>query len=500
MTLRFVARLFTMLALGTSIIRGAQQPSADPNAEADRKIMAEAKANNELMKNLEYLSDMLGPRLTGSETLTRAGRWAEQKFGEYGAGNVHHEPWILGRSWSRGTAEGRIVSPAEHRITIASYGWTAGTAGAVRGTVIYVNAGKPADLEAYRGKLKGAIAILYQPQDLEPPENPILVPYGESILPMNKGNPPMDFRFFAPLYQFLTEQGTAAILVPSDKTHGLLNTFSLGWLAQPTTKGVNLSTVTGESYGIAATPTAYVAWEDYNLIWRLLQHGPVEIELNIQNSSSAKPVEVYNTVAEIKGSEKPDEVVMLGAHLDSWDLGTGATDNGTGSVAVLEAARALAKSGVRPKRTIRFVLFSGEEEFLLGSRAYVNSHKSELAKISAILVHDIGTGRVTSIDLQGDYAARETMDGVMAPLGDLGLLEPSQRSIYASDNNAFDDAGVPGFICLQEVLDYNQTHHSQADTFDRVREPGLVQGAEVLAVWAYNVAQLPELLSRKQVH
>jgi Zn-dependent M28 family amino/carboxypeptidase len=191
-------------------------------------------------------------------------------------------------------------------------------------------------------------------------------------------------------------------------------------------------------------------------------------------------------------------VVILGAHLDSWDLGTGATDNGTGSTAVLEAARALQKLGVKPKRTIRFVLFTGEEQGLNGSRAYVAAHKDELAKISGVLVHDTGTGKVLTIGLMGNYNVRETMDRVLYPLAEnAGIMEPTLRSEGGSDHVPFDEAGVPGFWCVQDPADYDKTHHSQADTLDRVRWDELTQGAEVLAVFGYNVAQLPEMLPRK---
>jgi Zn-dependent M28 family amino/carboxypeptidase len=261
---------------------------------------------------------------------------------------------------------------------------------------------------------------------------------------------------------------------------------------------MNMSTASRE-YQPAAFPSAYLEREDYLQIWRLLDAGtPVQLELNVQSSFSGKPVEVYNTVAEIRGTEKPDEVVILGAHLDSWDLGTGATDNGTGSMAVLEAARALQKLGVKPKRTIRFVLFTGEEQGLNGSKAYVQAHKDELAKISGVLVHDTGTGKVLTIGLMGNYRVRETIDRVLYPMAEpLGIMEPSLRSEGGSDHVPFDTAGVPGFWCVQEVADYDKMHHSQADVLDHVRWEDLTEGAQVLAVFAYNVAELPELLPRK---
>jgi len=260
---------------------------------------------------------------------------------------------------------------------------------------------------------------------------------------------------------------------------------------------LNMSAI-GRDYKTSAVPTAFMTRENYAQIWRLLDAGPVEAEVNIESTLSGKPVEVYNTVAEIRGTEKPDEVVIVGGHLDSWDLGTGATDNGTGSMVVLAAARALQKLGVQPKRTIRFVLFTGEEQGLNGSKAYVKDHAAELGKISGVLVHDTGTGKVLTIGLMGNYNVRETMDRVLYPLGrGVGLAEPTLRSEGGSDHVPFDQAGVPGFWCVQDPANYEKMHHSQADTLDHVKWDDLTEGAQVLAVFAYNVAQWPELLPRK---
>src|SRR5437879_9052842 len=278
--------------------------------------------------------------------------------------------------------------------------------------------------------------------------------------------------------KFFAEEGVAAVLLGSDKSYGLLN-----------------MSVSGREYLPGAVPTAYTTREDFALLWRLVDAGATEAEVNIQGTIGGKPVQVYNTVAEIRGTEKPDEVVIIGAHLDSWDLGTGATDNGTGSMAVLAAARALQKLGVKPKRTIRFVLFTGEEQGLNGSKAYVKAHQNELGKISGVLVHDSGTGKVLTVGLMGNYAARETVDRALYPLArvkEIGLAEPTLRSEGGSDHVPFDQAGVPGFWCVQENADYDKTHHSQADTIDRGRWDDLTEGAQVLAVFAYNVAQLPE--------
>jgi len=474
----------------------AQQPEAQaksPWAQEDEKILAEIQDHNGIMANLEYLSDVIGQRLTGSDNLKKANDWTREKFAGYGLANAHLEGWTIAHAWTRGTARGRIASPAEHPLTLASYGWAPGTGGTLRGTVTYVKANSMEELEKYKGKLKGAIVIttepiILPPQD-QPAPNPMLVPYGDSFLLMHPRRPgeapemygPGRRKFIAARTEFFKNEGVAAMLTDSGKVDGLLNMTGLG----------------GRDYHIAPIPAAFITSENYSLIWRLMQRGPVEVEVEMTNSISEKSLEVYNTVAEIRGSEKPDEVVVLGAHLDSWDLGTGSTDNGTGSIVVLEAARALEKLGLRPKRTIRFALFSGEEQGLNGSRAYVAAHREELPRFSAALIHDTGTGRVISISLMRNFQDLEAMEGVVAPLHSLGLLELSMRWMTGSDHVAFDEAGVPGFYCVQEPAQYFQTHHSQADTFDQAHEAELVEGAQVMAAWAYNVAQLPDLLPRR---
>ena len=189
--------------------------------------------------------------------------------------------------------------------------------------------------------------------------------------------------------------------------------------------------------------------------------------------------------------------MIIGGHIDSWDLGTGATDNGTGIMAVLEAARALKAVGVKPKRTIRFVLFSGEEEGLHGSRAYVKAHEKEMSKISGVLIHDTGTGRVKSIGLQGRYDLREVMDKVVEPFKEAANLEElSMRNMMGTDHLSFLPHGVPAFAVVQDMAEYRKTHHTESDTFDKVYPDEINQGAKVLAAWAYNVAMLPDVLPR----
>jgi carboxypeptidase Q len=459
-------------------------------AAADARILKEIHDNSELMNNLEYLSDRIGPRLTGSPLLKHANEWTAEMFRKYGLTNVHLESYMIAHAWIRGTAEARILSPTEHPLTIASAAWAPNTKGLVRGPVVYFDAKKPEEFAKFHGKLKGAIVIMQEPRALSPapPSDPNFI----VRLPMQQPPPPVGQPAFPDPYdknletektktKFLLAEGAVAVLRDSGKPQALLN----------------MTDSTFEPFQMGAIPTAFVTGEGYRMIFRMLKNAPVEVELEITNSLSAKPVEVFNTVADLRGSEKPDEMVILGGHLDSWDLATGSTDDGTGAMAVLEAARALGKSNVKPKRTIRFVLFSGEEEGLIGSKEYVKAHKDELSKISGVLIHDTGTGRVLSIGMHDNYQARSVMDQVIAPLGELKLLEPSTRRTFGEDSFSFDEVGVPGFWCVQSMGEYRLTHHSQSDTFDKVWKDDINQGAQVLAAWAYNTANLPELLPRR---
>lgn len=494
MRLQRVAVLLCVVVLaGVAARKGFARTADDDaseNAAADAQILSEIRDHSEAMQNLEYLSDSIGPRLTGSSQLKQANDWTAEQMKKYGLVNVHLEPWTIAHSWTRGAANARITSPTAHPLTIAAAGWSPSTAGVVRGPVVYFDAKTKDDFAKFHGKLKGAVVIYQEPESLSPPKPEDV--NGERVRALQapapvKGQPAPPSPFAALIEvararnDFFKQEGVAAVLRDSGKPHALLNMTGIG----------------GEKFDIGAIPSAFITGEGYRLIWRMLKHGPVNMEISMTNSLSDKPVDVYNTVGEIRGSEKPDEVVILGAHLDSWDLGTGSTDNGTGSMAVLEAARTLAKLNLKPKRTIRFVLFTGEEEGLVGSKRYVEAHKNDLEKISAVLVHDTGTGRVLTLGLHDNYQDREIVDQVLAPLHELKLLEPSMARTFGTDHASFDDVGVPGFFCIQNMAEYAKTHHSQSDTFDKVWKDDLNQGAQVLAAWAYNTAQLPEMLPRR---
>jgi hypothetical protein len=300
---------------------------------------------------------------------------------------------------------------------------------------------------------------------------------------------PEAMAFQRELAEFLRAEGAAAMFRDAGKPHGLLTTTG-SWR-------------TGGDRANASEPlpSLFVAHEHYALLYRLASRpepARTRVELEVTNKLIPGPIAVYNTVGEIPGREKPDEFVIVCAHLDSWDLAQGTTDNGTGSSIVLETARILAKCGVQPRRTIRFCLFSGEEQGLHGSRAYVRQHKDELPRISMALAHDTGTRKVTGVGLQGRAAVKPVLEPELVSLKDVGFGEVNLRSMGGTDHASFERDGVPGFALQQDMTEYNLTHHSQSDTFDKAREEDLIQGAQCMAVMAMRVANLPQLLPREK--
>ncbi len=464
------------------------------------------------MANLTYLSDVIGPRLTGSAALKRANEWAADKMRAYGLSNVHLEGWTIPVGWERGSASVRIVEPDNGRsLMVAAAGWTPNTKGKVVGDVVVLKARNTAELAAYKGKLKNAIILRGTPANVAPVTErnfPLDRPArtnangraadtkgdtkqgAKAEAPQRRPDSPRDFAamgaFRREMADFLRNEGAAVLLMDAGKPHGLLTTTG-GWRGDDRVSG-------GEPL-----PGLYVAHEHYALLYRLANRpapARTRVEVEVNNKFIPGPIAVYNTVGEIPGSEKPDEFVVLGAHLDSWDLAQGTTDNGTGTCVVLEAARMMVKAGVRPKRTIRFVLFTGEEQGLHGSREYVKKHKDEMAKTSLALVHDTGTGRVIGIGLQGREIIKPILEAELTSLKELGVTDISLRGMGGSDHMSFERAEVPGFAVRQDPAEYRFSHHSQSDTLDKAREPDLIQGAQVMAVTGVRIANLSALLPR----
>src|SRR5579883_156989 len=483
--------------------------SADP-ISIDKKILAECKNGSEIMANLTYLSDVIGPRLTGSAALKKANEWAAEKMRAYGLSNVHLEGWTIPAGWERGTASLRIIEPNNGRsLTVAAMGWTPGTNGKITGEVVVLKARDSKELAQYKGKLKNAVVLRGEPSRIAPVTAKGFGFERQRQGRDQKGNakeggkaedrpPPRPDRnafeamraFRREMTEFLHKEGAAVLLMDAAKPHGLLN-MTGSWRG---TDRVNTE---------EPLPSLFVAHEHYAQLYRLATRpAPAKtcVEVEIDNKIVPGPVAVYNTVGEIPGSEKPDEFVVLGAHLDSWDLGQGTTDNGTGSCVVLEAARVLVKSGIRPKRTIRFVLFTGEEQGLHGSKEYVKAHKAEMPKTSMALVHDTGTGKVLGFFRSGRQVVKPIFEKELVSLKELGVTEYNMNSMNGTDHASFDDArvNVPGFAVMQDPVEYRFSHHSQSDTLDKAREPDLIQGAQVMAVAGVRVANLPELLPRER--
>ena len=521
--------LFGLITLATGVsyagpvdkVERAPTPRAEGEAAAispavaiDQKVIAEVKAKAELKANMQHLCDVIGPRVTGSANLEKANRWAAEKMKEYGLTNVKLEPWEIPVAWERGTVSFKMVEPNPGKVLLgASMAWTPGTKGKIIGEVVYLEAKTKDDLAKYKGKLKNAIVLRSAPADVKPitdltylappvPPTPKEPKQGEpkkdepikqpEVLPQPGPRPSFaEMRAYrAALGEFLKSEGAVAVLVDSAKPHGLL-TMTGSW-----PEG-DRGTATDP------LPMLFMAHETYTMLHRLAtakEGTKPRVELEVTNKFIPGPITVYNTVGEITGSEKPDEFVVVGAHLDSWDLGTGATDNGTGSCTVLEIARtlgALAKAGIKPKRTIRFVLFTGEEQGLFGSKQYVKRHKDEMPKTSMALVHDTGTGKVRGFGLQGREAVRLILEPELESLKTIdGWKGLSLRGMGGTDHLSFEKEGVPGFACDQDMDEYRLTHHTQTDTFDHVKIPNLVQGAQVMAVTAMRVANMAELLPR----
>lgn len=493
------------LSLAVFLVFGLRFAGAQPNLDDAHKLIQLELDKSEVVQNLEYMSDHIGPRLTGTARLKRANDWTAQKMQEYGLENVHLEGWEFGEGWERGRSEGRIAEPNGLPLTIAQGAWSPPTKGMIRGKVARLTAeDDQATFDALKGKLKGAIIFNLKeyhapnPAGLmgftRPPDDPpipaLVRPTPSAAGTTSNVSRPFNFEEYLARLQkfndFLAKEGVGATISVSSKPYGLLD-----MTGSPVTK-----------WGRMGVPWFFISNENGGQIDRLLRHGEtVTLELRGDGKFVKGPVTANNTVGEIRGSEKPDELVVLGAHLDSWDLGTGTTDNGTGSMAVLEAARLIKAMGVKPKRTIRFILFSGEEQGLLGSEAYVKAHKDEMEKINAVFVHDIGTGRVKGAWLQERAECKPLLETRFNTLKSLGLMtdEPtlSPGKMNGTDHASFDDAGVPAFAFMQASAEYGLSHHSQADTFERVRPDDLKQGALMLAIFAWDAATMDGRYPRK---
>jgi carboxypeptidase Q len=454
------------------------------------QLVAEAADRSEVMANLEHLSDAIGPRLTGSAAMRKANEWTAKRFTEYGL-TSRLEPWQFGVTWQRGPASLRITAPFERSLVGHSWAWTAGTsAKTLSGPVVRIDASTAESIAVYAPRARGAWLLLRPAVTIWNPDGPPMTA-ADSVAMQE-----------ARRRQFPQAQDTSEAARKArqqfgvDRPYLLRKAGALGILTDGS-KEYALMNMSGSPNSVSPLPNVVIAHEDYALFDRLIRAGITpRVEGRIDNRLGKSSVMQWNTVAEIPGIESPGQVVILGAHLDSWDLGTGVTDNGAGSMVVLEAARVIAQSGLKPRRTIRFILFSGEEQGLLGSRAYATAHAAETDSIQAVLVLDNGTGMITGQALQGRDELEQLWKDLLAPVASLGANKVRQGNKGGTDHLAFVPYGVPAFNFDQESRGYNHTHHSQLDTYDHALPSDLRQAAAVMVVTAFELANLPELLPR----
>jgi hypothetical protein len=453
-------------------------------------LIAQAMDRSEVMANLRELSDVIGPRLSGTPAMRRANDWTAERFRAYGL-TAALEAYTFGVTWERGAASLRLVAPFTRPITAHSWAWTAGTGGkALTGLVVMADLSTPDSLAAYKGKVRGAWVLPRAAFPLWNPDGPTMTAadsasQAEALRLRNLATADTSAaavlarrQFAIDLPYVLKTAGALGTLVDGSKEHALM-------------------TMSGSPNRVSPLPNLVIAHEDYAMLERQIIAGAApRLEGRVENAIGRVPVQQWNTVAEIRGSERPGQAVILGAHLDSWDLGQGVTDNGTGSMVVLEAARAIAHSGLKPKRTIRFILFSGEEEGLLGSKAYASAHAADADSIQAVLVIDNGTGAITGQALQGRPELADLWHGLLAPVAQLGADSVRDASKSGTDHLSFLPYGVPGFNFDQLPRGYSHTHHSQSDTYDKAVPGDLKQAAAVMAVTAFELANHPELLPR----
>jgi hypothetical protein len=506
--------------------------TAMPSGQSERldyvtlgRIRDEGLTRSEVMDHISWLSDVFGPRLTGSPGIMQASDWALKKFAGWGLVNGHREPWKFGRGWSLVRFNAHMIEPQVQPLIGVPISWSPGTRGPVTAGVVRVQIDNDSDFEKYRGTLAGRIVLTQPPRDVKMLDGPIVlrmtakdfeeaatVPI-PSARGRGRGGRGAASQFRDRLRQFFVSERVVAVFDRGSDMVLSSGGSDLSWQQQRTDGGTVFpgSGDTRDETAGTGVPAVTLAVEHYNRMTRILEKGvPVTVELNLDTTFYEETTpNGFNVIAEIPGTDAvlKNEVVMLGAHLDSVGTGTGATDNATGSAAMMEAMRILKAVGARPRRTIRIALWGGEEEGLLGSRAYVREHfgdpatmtlKPEHATLSAYFNSDNGTGRVRGIWMQGNLAVRPIFEQWIEPLRDLGVVAVGPRAVSQTDHVSFEAVGLPAFQFMVDRLEYNsRTHHSNMDVFDRVQRDDMIQQATVIATVAYNAAMRDERLPRK---
>ena len=507
--------------------------------EAIDKIREEGMNRSQVMQTLSYLTDVIGPRLTGAPGMKHANEWTRDKMKEWGMQNAQLEAWgPFGRGWTLRKFTAAVTEPNYFPVIAYPKAWSPSTKGPVTADVVYIEAASNADLAKYKGQLTGKIVLVSGVRPLKPNEKPLMHRLSEEQLtkmasaPLpgpndGLGPPPAAFKSITEYFnqqaqrmKFLQDEGAAVMVDASPQGDG-------GTLfVQGANVGVEMAELKSfdelfeapafqpqnKKYEANMLPQVTLATEDYNRLVRMIKNGAkpkMTVEIAAQYHDE-DPMQ-YNTIAEIPGSDPAlkDEVVMLGAHLDSWHSSPGATDNGAGSAAVMEAARIILAAGLKPRRTIRVALWSGEEQGLYGSRRYVAKHFGEMKngklvkgpeydKLSGYFNLDNGTGKIRGVYLQGNETIKPLFASWLTPFRELGATTLTLQNTGGTDHLPFDAIGLPGFQFIQDPVEYDtRTHHSNQDSFDRIQADDMKQASTIIAAFAYQTAMMDGKLPRK---
>ncbi|HEV8151009.1 MAG TPA: M20/M25/M40 family metallo-hydrolase [Gemmatimonadales bacterium] len=478
----------------------AQVVSESVDLSVVQKIKDEGMTRSKLDDLALYLNDVIGARLTNSPASRRANEWAAETFRSWGLANVKVEPWdsAFGRGWEIVSYSGRILEPWPKPLAAYPQAWSGGTL--VKGKpatltcqAVILDVKDSTDIAKYTGKLRGTCVLRGAPRVIPPEFTPAETRQTLDELinwqprpPGQPGNFGAAQRLNVLVAQLLHSEQPVAVLQPSAWTYGLF------------LNGGHFDGRTARDSVYNPIPNLIVAHEQYGSLWRIAQRGlPVKLELNLQTRFLDDNRFPTNVTAEISGTDKADEVVMLGAHYDSWHSGTGATDNGAGSVVMMEAIRILKTLGLPLRRTVRIGLWTGEEQGLIGSRTWLRIHKAELPKISAYVNVDNGTGRLRGIWDQSNSAAIPIFQQILAPFQDMGVVAVRHGNTGGTDHLSFVAQGVPGFNFIQDPIEYGtRTHHSNVDTYERLVIDDLKQAATVVAWTVYELANRQEMMPR----
>lgn len=521
-TARRLVALAAVLQLATAAPLAAAEEAVD--LEIATRIRQEAFARSQVMDLARELTDGFGPRLTASPEAERANAWAKEKLASWGLVNAQLEPWgPFGEGWSMERAAAHQTKPWAAPLTVVPRAWAPGTDGPVRGLAVVAKIESEEDMTAQKGKLAGKVLLIGEVVPIPLGDKPTLDRYTEQELDELEAFDTAGRRAMDParraqfMRRFALRNKIAAFLV-AEKVLAVL---------EPAGTAGQVSTTGGRprEKGDPGVPWLHVRAEQWNRLARLAQAGrEVEVEVDVKVKFTAPETMPTNVLADLPGSDKRGEMVMLGGHIDSWHAGTGAADNAAGVAVAMEAVRILKSLGLTPKRTIRVALWSGEEQGLLGARAYVAKHLASRppappasdtppwmqrptgpltvlpghALVSAYFNFDNGGGKIRGIYAQQNVAAAKLFERWLEPYHDLGATAVTLRDTGSTDHMAFDDVGVPGFQFIQDEVEYeSRMHHRNLDEYDRLQEADLKQAAAVMAGFVWQAANRPDRLPRK---